>query len=732
MPERKGPTSEILKALETAPNMYLVLSPDLYIITASDAYLKATETTREAIAGKYIFDAFPDNPDLPDGDNGVQNIKASLQTVLRSKKPDYMRIQRYDVPDTKHPGKFITRYLDPSHTPVLDEKGDISYIIQLATNVTDKIIMERALLKSHQEEVQTMEQMEALNTELLHSNTELRETQHHLNLLNAQLEERVARRTRELAESEKKYKEKFDEEQAVNEELAASNEEYAAINEELATTNEELTEIQHQLQTVNDELAASSSRLHMAIESTQLGTWDFNPVTGELYWSKECRNIYGIPQNMNASFDLFARLIHPEDRIWVEERIAASISADQRSRYDLSYRIIRYDNQEVRWIKVKGNVYFHEEQATRFIGTVLDITDIKLAEIESARLAAIIASSDDAIVSKTLESVITSWNSSAERMFGWTAEEMIGQTIYKLIPADRQQEEPLILGRLKSGDRVEHFETKRLTKDGRLIDVSVSVSPIRNREGHIVGLSKIARDITERKQDEMRKSDFIGMVSHELKTPLTSLSAILQVAGAKLQQSDDSFLSGAMQKANIQVKRMTDMINGFLNVSRLESGKIVIDKQNFQLDALVSEVIDEIKLSVNSHHIHFDNCPPIYVIADRDKISSVISNLLGNAIKYSPSDTDITIKCVAENKKATISIQDKGIGIKPEDAKKIFDRYYRIQSGQHKHVSGFGIGLYLSAEIIRRHDGQIWVESAYGQGSTFYFSLPLNKAAAGG
>jgi len=723
---KKGPGPELLKALETAPNIYLVLSPDLYIITASDAYLQATETKREVIIGKHIFEAFPDNPDLPDGDDGVQNINASLQTVLRTKKPDYMRVQRYDVPDINNPGKFIPRYWDPSHTPVLDENGEISYIIQLANNVTDKILAEHALVKSQLEQVETMEQMKALNAELLKANIELRETKQDLSLLNSQLEERVARRTQELIESELKIKESYSDQQALNEELAATNEEYAAINEELATTNEELTEIQQQLQEANQDLSFYSSRLRMAIESTELGTWDWNPVTGDLYWSKECRNIYGIPETLDASFELFTELIHPEDRLWVQEHITNSILSDKKARYDLSYRICRYDNREIRWIKVRGDVFFEEEQPVRFIGTVLDITDMKLAEEESAKLAAIIASSEDAIVSKTLESVVTSWNKSAERMFGYTAAEMIGEKIYKIIPEDRQDEEPKILERLKSGDRVEHFETKRLTKDGRLLDVSLSVSAIRDKAGNIIGLSKIARDITERKQNETRKSDFIGMVSHELKTPLTSLSAILQVAGTRLKDTDDPFLSGAMQKANVQVKRMTTMINGFLNVSRLESAKILIDKEIFQLEALVSEVIDETRLTVASHQINFIPCPPVNIMADRDKISSVISNLIGNAVKYSPNGTAIEIKCVIDGDKVVVSVKDNGMGIKPKDIKNIFDRYYRVHSDHSKHISGFGIGLYLSAEIIHLHDGQIWVDSESGKGSTFYFKLPMN------
>src|ERR1700761_5431976 len=312
---------EMLRALETAPNLYLVLSPDLHIITASDAYLKATETKREVIAGKHIFEAFPDNPNLPDGDDGVQNINASLQNVLRTKQPDHMRVQRYDVPDINNPGEFIPKYWHPSHTPVLDDNGEISYIIQLANNVTDKILTERALLHSQLEQTDTMDQMKALNEELLLTNIELRETQQNLHALNAQLEERVAKRTKELADS-------YKEQQVLNEELAATNEEHATINEEL-------THIQQRLVDTNVELETSSSRLRMAIESTQLGTWDYNPSTGDLYWSKECRDIYGIPQDLPASFELYADLIYPEDRTRVEAMIADSIRPEKKGRYDL-------------------------------------------------------------------------------------------------------------------------------------------------------------------------------------------------------------------------------------------------------------------------------------------------------------------------------------------------------------------------------------------------------------
>jgi signal transduction histidine kinase len=217
------------------------------------------------------------------------------------------------------------------------------------------------------------------------------------------------------------------------------------------------------------------------------------------------------------------------------------------------------------------------------------------------------------------------------------------------------------------------------------------------------------------------------MVSHELKTPLTSLTAILQVLKAKLKKNEDTFIPGALEKANQQVKKMTSMINGFLNISRLESGKIVINKQPFIIGDLVKEVIEETNLTGVSHLIELNICDKTVVNADRDKIASVLSNLFSNAVKYSPKGSRIEVNCNKSDKEVCVSVKDEGLGIRPEDREKVFDRFYRVESNYTSHISGFGIGLYLSAEIIHRHNGRIWVESENCHGSTFYFCLPLKK-----
>ncbi|HTI58170.1 PAS domain S-box protein [Mucilaginibacter sp.] len=501
-----------------------------------------------------------------------------------------------------------------------------------------------------------------------------------------------------------------DELASANEELAATNEELLAVNEELAATNEELTESQKILRrnelffrsiaaNIPDSVIVVIDREHryVMVEGDLMERMGYHRAD---YEGKHPTEI-GQTERYNASKHLY-------DRMMAGEKFSLERRGQNGEYYKVHLVPLKNENGEVEAGLVMA----------------MDITNIKKGEERSAKLAAIVESSDDAIISKTLESVITSWNDSAQRMFGYTADEIIGETIYKLIPPDRQNEEPLIINRLKAGERVEHFETKRMTKDGRLIDVSLTISPIRDPQGNIIGVSKIARDITERKLDETRKNDFIGMASHELKTPLTSLSAMIQVAGMRLEGNPDTFLSGAMDRANTQVKKMTRMINGFLNISRLEAGKLHIEKDLFDLNALLQEIFEETKLIVNTHTVTLQQAGIANVYADRDKIDSVISNLITNAVKYSPKGKSIKIGSEIRGDKVVVWVNDEGIGIKPKDLKQIFDRYHRVESDDTRHISGFGIGLYLSAEIIGRHDGEIWAESEPGKGSSFYFSLP--------
>lgn len=356
-----------------------------------------------------------------------------------------------------------------------------------------------------------------------------------------------------------------------------------------------------------------------------------------------------------------------------------------------------------------------------------NLAEIRKAEEQGARLAAIIESTDDAIISKTLNGIITSWNHSAERTFGYEADEMIGQSILKLIPDDRLEEEPKILSRLRNGERVEHFETKRMRKDGTQLDVSLTISPVKDIRGNIIGLSKIARDITEKKQEESRKNDFVAMVSHELKTPLTSIIAYLQMVLRNLNKDTNQFEIGALTRAELQTRKMVSMIHDFLSLAKLEDGKIQMNREDFELHALMEEIAGDAQFVSTLHTVKLIDCEHIMLNGDRDKIGQVLTNLLSNAIKYSPDGGTIMMGCQKENGSVRIYVSDQGVGISPVHQKRLFERFYRVNNEQTKSISGFGIGLYLITEILRYHQTEIHVESEEGKGSTFYFNLPVKS-----
>ena len=322
------------------------------------------------------------------------------------------------------------------------------------------------------------------------------------------------------------------------------------------------------------------------------------------------------------------------------------------------------------------------------------------------------------------------WNDRCRRLFGISDEQEVtyeGSFLAGLHPDDLKRVEAHIADVFDKSVGNGRYDIEFRTigvEDRRLRWIRAIGQAYFDQEDKPVRFVGSALDITEQKENELRKNDFIGMVSHELKTPLTSLKAYIQILNAKAQKGEDSFAKNALAKADLQVKKMGDMINGFLNISRLESGKLSLDKQNFELDELLTEIIDDIKITMNTHHIRFEPCPPVTVFADKDKIGSVLTNLLNNAIKYSQKGSPIDVKCVMLENGPQVSVSDEGLGIKPQDMPQVFDRYFRVEGSNTAHISGFGIGLYLSAEIIKQHQGKIWVESEPGKGSTFYFWLP--------
>ncbi|GCE04647.1 sensor histidine kinase [Dictyobacter aurantiacus] len=348
---------------------------------------------------------------------------------------------------------------------------------------------------------------------------------------------------------------------------------------------------------------------------------------------------------------------------------------------------------------------------------------------EKALLAAIVNSSDDAIVSKTLDSIIMSWNHAAEEMFGYTAEEAIGQSILIIVPPELQHEEVEIIQKLKAGIPIQHYETVRVRKDKTRIDVSLSISPVKDSQGKIIGGAKIARDISKRKAEERQKDMFISMASHELKTPITSLKGFTQVLLRRFKQRNDADSIRMLTRMDMQLNKLTKRINEMLDISIMENGQLEYHKEIFLLNTLVQDIVEVVQETAHTHHIVVTQRAQVQMFGDKDRIGQVLMNLLTNAIKYSPQSDQVIVyvETDVDQRHAVIRVQDFGLGIARAYHNDIFQRFYRVSTEQYQNFPGLGIGLYICDSIVKRHGGYINVQSEEGRGSAFsvFFPLPL-------
>jgi PAS domain S-box-containing protein len=364
----------------------------------------------------------------------------------------------------------------------------------------------------------------------------------------------------------------------------------------------------------------------------------------------------------------------------------------------------------------------------------------------SDHLAAIVEFSGDAIIGKDLNGIITSWNKGAENLFGYTAGEIVGASVTRLIPAERQREEDSILGRIQRGEKVDHFETVRQGKDGRLIDVSITTSPIRDGAGHVVGASKMARDITERKraQEALRELNaglekrvrdrtaeleasnkeleaFSYSVSHDLRAPLRAIDgfslALLEDYAGKLDETAQGFL----RRIRVGSQRMAELIDDLLNLSRITRAEM--RRNSVDLTAMAEEIVAELRLAHPERQVGLVVAPGLAASADAPMLRVVLNNLLGNAWKFTGRCAQARIE-VGEREQdgqRVFFVRDNGAGFDMAYVGKLFGAFQRLHSVQE--FEGTGIGLALVQRIIHRHGGRVWAEGAVEKGATFYFTI---------
>lgn len=237
----------------------------------------------------------------------------------------------------------------------------------------------------------------------------------------------------------------------------------------------------------------------------------------------------------------------------------------------------------------------------------------------------------------------------------------------------------------------------------------------------------LAAVVAERKASERRKDDFISMASHELKTPITSIKAFTQILQKILTKSADKRALPYLNRMDMQLDKLTHLVNDLLDLSKIQAGKLELRREYFSLPTLIKDIVDNMQLTATQHKIHVKGTITDKVYADKERITEVILNLLSNAIKYSPQAKKIVIKMTQNKRTAIVSVQDYGVGIAKDDHKRIFDRFFQVATNGGIALPGLGIGLYLSRQIIKYHAGKIWLESTQGKGTTFYFSIPIDR-----
>ncbi len=288
---------------------------------------------------------------------------------------------------------------------------------------------------------------------------------------------------------------------------------------------------------------------------------------------------------------------------------------------------------------------------------------------------------------------------------------------------------------VKTGNDFE-MELRILEKSGNYKWHMSRAIPVKDDTGKIIMWVGANTEIQKLKEEEKRKEDFLKIVSHELKTPITSIKGYTQILLSLFEDEDEiqknlMRVKPSLQRIDSQITRLTRLISEMLDVDRIDENQLLLQMETFNFNELVKDTIDDIKYAYNQSHITLKLENSCHVNADKDRIGQVLINFITNAIKYSPDDMNIEVRVFQTNdKRVSLSLKDRGIGIEKKDQQNIFNRFYRVSGKDEETYAGFGIGLYLAREIIERHNGQIKVKSKKGEGSEFIFTLPVHINSA--
>ena len=452
---------------------------------------------------------------------------------------------------------------------------------------------------------------------------------------------------------------------------------------------------------------------------------------GMMFWNSQRWYEYTGQTPEEALGKGWLQVIHPEDRDETRFRFETAIRTGASLRHE--HRMYQAASGTYRWFLVQAEpVRDQQGQILHWFGSATEIEDLKttqesLQESEERLRVMLESATDYAVITLDTEGNISGWSKGAELIFGYTESEVLGKyTDIIFTPEDRtaRQPEKEIESARTEGCAID--ERWHLRSDGSRFFMSGVMRPIYNPL--LIGYVKVARDITERKLLEQQKDDFIGIASHELKTPVTSIKAYAEILKEKFWQAKDAKNAELMQKLDLQVDRLSELINTLLSSTKVTEGRLELRPEPFDLCRLLGELAEGWQRLSGRHRIRLE-CEEIPEIeADREQITQVMTNLVSNAIKYSPDGGDVIISATSNGKELSVCVQDFGVGIPEGLQDKLFGRFFRVNNPKLQTFPGMGLGLYICAGIIKRHGGTLKVQSKEGKGSSFCFTIPISMA----
>ena len=564
------------------------------------------------------------------------------------------------------------------------------------------------------------------------------------------LEEELADTREYLQAVQEQYDAANEELQASAEETQSANEELQSINEELETSKEELESTNEELTTVNEEMVnrnAELIRLNADILNLQnslnmpvvllgrdLSVRRFTPPAEKVFnlLASDIGRPLGI---IRHNLDL------PDLESLAGEVIQKGVARERE-----------VQGRDGRCFLLRLSPYMtRENQIAGAVLLLIDITELKRAEEARAQLAAIVESSEDAIIGKELDGTITAWNRGAAKLFGYSAQEAIGQSIRTIMSPDDLDEESRIMENIRRGEGVAYYETIGRRKDGTSVDIWVTVSPVFDDHGAIVGASRIARDITERKRAEKEmaelliseqharvgaeaanrlKDEFLAIVSHEVRTPLNAIVGWIQILrSGKLSQEQ---VNKALETIDRNAASQAEIIAELLDTSRIVSGNLYLNTKPIAIRPVIEAAIEILRPTAGAKSITIDakfdqRIQPVW--GDSVRLQQVLWNVLSNAIKFTSSGGHVEVRCEGTDENVRITVKDNGIGIEPEFLPFVFDRFRQADATSSRSFGGLGLGLSIARNIVELHRGSIRAESeGKGRGATFTMTLPAGGA----